>query len=74
MFFLGTWLSVVLLRYLDGIHFEFQTINRPFCKKSRWICFTINKHCECWPLWVLVSVCQSSESVCTQWHHFGFAW
>jgi len=30
---LGTWLSVVLLRYLDGIHFEFQTIKRPFCKK-----------------------------------------
>jgi len=32
---LGTWLSVVLLRYLDGIHFEFQTIKRPFCKKKK---------------------------------------
>ena len=31
--FLGTWLSVALLRYLDGIRFEFQTIKRPFCKK-----------------------------------------
>ena len=31
---LSTWLSVALLRYLDGIHLKFQTTKRSFCKKK----------------------------------------